>query len=344
MLTKKQRSDTINVLIALLPILLISIYFYGFRTLIITSVAALISGVLDYICVRFLGQKKREKGDFSWLITAVVFSFAMSAAIPYWICFYGMLLAIVVAKAPFGGYGKNIFNPAGVGIAFVAISFQTQLFTYPAPYTKLGLESTLTDFATEMSPAFFLNGGGAPTMRQLDVIQSNYSGPMGATALIVLAACGLFLLLRRTIHFQTVFAAILSFSAVAFLFPRVSDSRIYSVGYELIAGLFLFVVVFMASDPVTTPKTGIGKVLFGCFLGVGTMLLRYFGGVDLAAIFPLLLGNALTPTFDRLAHKIYDRRHPKYAGLVVDETVTVEISSSILPEDLSGEDEVTEND
>ena len=339
---KPQRSKMLDVLLALLPLVVISIYFYGFRALIITVSTVLFADLFDYLCARALKMKHRAKGDISWLITGLVFSLSMSAAVPYWIAVYGMMFAIVVAKAPFGGYGKNIFNPAAAGIAFVAISFQAQMFVYPQPYLKLPLDMdlSLTGFSAENSPAFSLNAGGEPVMRQLDVLLSNYSGPMGATALVVLGACALFLLFRRAASFQTMAAAVASLSTVAFLFPRLETSRVFSVGYELIAGIFLFAVVFMASDPVTTPKTGLGRVLFGVWLGVGTMLVRYFGYIELAAVFPLLIGNVLAPKFDLLAHRLYKKRHASQLP-PADEVITVEVDALKVPEEMR---KGTEND
>jgi electron transport complex protein RnfD len=339
---KPQRSKMLDVLLALLPLVVISIYFYGFRALIITLTTVLVADLFDYACVRALKLRHRAKGDISWLITGLIFSLSMSAAIPYWICIYGMLFAIMVAKAPFGGYGKNIFNPAAAGIAFVAISFQANMFVYPQPYLKLPLDIDLdlTQIALENTPAFSLNAGGAPVMRQLDVLLSNYSGPMGATALLVIVACAVFLLFRRSASLQIIISSVAALSVIAFLFPRTEGSRIFSVGYELLAGIFLFAVVFMASDPVTTPKTGFGKILFGLWLGVGTMMVRYFGYIELAVVFPLLIGNALVPRFDLLAHRLYKKRHASQLP-PTDEVITVEVDASKIPEEMR---EVTEND
>ena len=86
--------------------------------------------VFDYICMRLLGKKKGERVDCNTVITAVIFTLCLSATTPYWVAIYGMLFAIVVAKFPFGGNGKNIFNPAAVGLAFCAISFPGYLFQY----------------------------------------------------------------------------------------------------------------------------------------------------------------------------------------------------------------------
>lgn len=289
-------------LLTLFAVLAMSIYLYGIRVLIMTAVTVLAALLFDYACMRLLGKPKGERVDAHTVITGLIFTLCLSAITPYWVALYGMVFAIVVAKFPFGGNGKNIFNPAAVGLAFCAISFPGYLFQYPAPYTHISLIDPLSTPLVS-SPGFVLQAGGNPNINYMNTLLINYSGPIGATALLVIGACALYLMIRKTIKWRVVFSAVIAFSLLAFLFPRTSADSLHSVAYELVSGIFAFAVVFMASDPVTSPRTSRGQVLYGVFIGLGTMLVRYLGSTEMAVLFPLLLANALAPAFDRAGQR-----------------------------------------
>ena len=130
----------------------------------------------------------------------------------------------------------------------------------------------------------------------------------------MIAACALYLVVRKTIAWRIVLSAGLSLSAVAFLFPRTSVDGFHSVVYELVSGIFVFAVVFMASDPVTSPKSGWGQVLYGLVIGLGTMAVRHLAVSEVSVVFPLLIANALAPSFDRAGAWIVARYRAKTAA------------------------------
>lgn len=307
MLIKASKSQNIDLLITLFALLAMSIYLYGLRVLFMTAFTVLLAVLFEYVCMRLLGKKKGERLSLDPVLTGVIFTMCLSAATPYWVAVYGMLFAIVVAKLPFGGSGKNIFNPAAAGLAFVAISFPDQLFRYPAPYTNVTLFDPVTT-AMQVSPGAVLQTGGSPSLNTMNTLLINYSGPLGTTAILVIIACALYLMLRKTIAWRIVFSAAISLALVAFFFPRAANADgLHSAAYELVAGIFVFAVVFMASDPVTSPKTKWGQILFGALIGVGTMMVRYLGSSEIGLVYPLLLANALVPTLDRVGAKIATR-------------------------------------
>lgn len=306
MLFKASKSQKTDLLLTLLAVLAMSIYLYGFRVLFMTAFTVLIALLFEYLCMCLLGKKKGERISLEPVLTAVVFTLCLSAVTPYWVSVYGMLIAIVVAKFPFGGTGKNIFNPAAAGLAFSAVSFPALLFQYPAPYTVVPWADPVTA-PLQTSPGAVLQAGGSPAINTMNALLSSYSGPIGATAVFVLAACALYLVIRKTVAWRIILSAGLSLSAVAFLFPRTSADGLHSIVYELASGIFLFAIVFMASDPVTSPKSGWGQVLYGMMIGFGTMLVRYLAESEVSVVFPLLIANALAPFFDRVGRRLVSR-------------------------------------
>ena len=307
MLFKASKSQKTDLLLTLFAVLFMSMYLYGVRVLFMTGFTVLVAVIFDYLCMRFLGKKKGERLSLEPVMTAMIFTFCLSPLTPYWVCIYGMLIALFVAKLPFGGTGKNIFNPAAAGLAFVLISFPDQLSRYPAPYTQLPLFGPFDSVVLQTSPGAVLQTGGNPAINTMSTLLGNYSGPIGATAIFVLGACAFYLLVRRSISWRILFSVVLSFTLAACIFQRSSTDWFHSAIYELVSGAFLFVAVFMTSDPVTSPKSGWGQVLFGVTIGVGSIAIRWFGASEVSAVFPLLIANALVPAYDRAGIKIERR-------------------------------------
>ncbi len=296
----------IDIIITLIPLVCMAVYFYRMRAVVMLAFAILISVLADYIGNLFLGRKKWEKYDFSSVVTALIFTLMLPATAPYWMITLGIALAVFVAKAPFGGYGKNLFNPAAFAAAFLAISWPEQMLKYPNVFAQIGLEShssALTNYAA----SYYLQNGGAPKISLTDALLGNFPGPMGVTCILVICACALYLLVRKTLSWQLPLGTFLVVILSALLFPRVSTGWIASIVYELMSGVLVFGVIYMASDPVTTPKTGGGRLLFGLLLGLITMLFRHFGNAQLSFLFALLLMNALTEFCEIIGVRLFGR-------------------------------------
>lgn len=301
-----RRRKMIDILVTLIPLICMAVYFYRMRAVVMLAFAILISVIADYIGNLFLGRKKWEKYDLSFLVTPVIFTLMLPATAPYWMIVLGIVLAVFVAKIPFGGYGRNIFNPAAFAAAFLAISWPEQMLKYPDVFAKIGLESQ-SNVLTNYAASYYLQNGGAPKISLTDAMLGNFPGPMGATCILIICACALYLLVRRTISWQLPLGTFLVVILSALLFPRVSNGWIASIVYELMSGVLVFGVFFMASDPVTTPKTGGGRLLFGLLLGLITMLFRHFGQAQLSFLFALLLMNALTEFCEVIGVRLFGR-------------------------------------
>lgn len=294
---KKTSSAYADVLITLLAIMVMPVYLYGAQTLWLPLAAVLTGLVCELVCLKLLRRRFSWK-DLSWLVTAMITVMLLPATAPVWLPCVSVSIAICVAKYPFGGTGKNIFNPAAVGIAFCALCWPEWVLRYPTPFATQGVtDSALIAYST--SPASILRVGGTPKIDIIDVLLGKFAGPMGVTCMIVLGACLLFLFLRRRISPQIVFSTFAVLFLFAVLFPRVSSGERASLIYEFCSGAFVFGVIFMANDPATTPKTSGGQVLFGLLLGVLVGLLRRFGAVELTIVYALLLTNVCAGSCDK---------------------------------------------
>ncbi|WP_069989172.1 RnfABCDGE type electron transport complex subunit D [Massilioclostridium coli] len=314
--TKKgQRYD---VMLALLALFVLPIYYYGVRVLIMLALALVTAIVVDFAARKIFkykpGRRVRYKIDNTSIITAMICTLLLSAAVPYWMVVVTVAIALLVGKYPFGGREHNIFNPAAVGLTFVGLCWPELVFQYPEPMQAVDLSNRVGGKLVH-SMEYQLGLGGVPSVDKMDVILGKFAGPMGATLALVLFACGIYLLVRRTISIHITASLLITTSLMVVIAPRISSSLKATLGYELVAGVLLFGSVFLANDPTTTPTSKLGKVYFGIVLGLLTTIFKYYGVNEYGFLYALLIANALSSFCDSLADHTISlwkrRRTPK---------------------------------
>ncbi|NNK10985.1 MAG: RnfABCDGE type electron transport complex subunit D, partial [Flavobacteriaceae bacterium] len=122
-----------DVVLALLPVFLVSLYVFGFNALIATFAAIISCLLFEFLIQKYLLKTKTTVTDGSALITGILLAFNLPAGIPIWMIVVGSLVAIGVGKLSFGGLGFNVFNPALVGRVFLLVSFPVQMTLWPTP-------------------------------------------------------------------------------------------------------------------------------------------------------------------------------------------------------------------
>jgi len=297
-----------EMIVAMAPLYVIAWFYYGPRALLLGLTGAATAWVLDMLSVLACGRRP-DLRDLSAVVTGLLIPLLMPASIPYYVVVTACIVAILAVKFPFGGTGNNLFNPAAVGFAFTAICWPELVFSYPAPMQELAVAGEVAA-KTAVSPAHNLMLGAIPSLDLFDMILGNAAGPMGATNILVILACGLYLLVRRTIGWRAPLSFLLVSGLMAMMWPRSPFGTFSSVGWELCSGMLLFGVVFMITEPVTSPKRDFAKVLYGATSGAVVMLFRYFGGFEDGFVFALILMNVFAPLFDRVCENVLHKiRH-----------------------------------
>ena len=153
------RTIMMDVIIAMIPALIMSVFVFGFRALALTlvSVAACVFWEWGY---RKLLKKPQSIGDLSAVVTGTL---------PYWMIIIGAFFAIVVVKQLFGGIGCNFMNPALAGRAVLLASYATAMTTWAVPMSKLSIFGSNADAVTSSTPLAIMKGG------DLASLTSNYS-------------------------------------------------------------------------------------------------------------------------------------------------------------------------
>ena len=287
-----------DVLIALIPALLGSVFFFGFRPLLVTLISAAACVFFEWGWCRLL-KKPNRIYDLSALVTGVLLAFVCPPTIPYWCIIIGDFFAIIVVKQLFGGIGKNFLNPALAGRAF--------MFSWPvfmSTWVAVGFQNAAplfggADIVTSATPLAAMHQGLMPEESALDLFLGNIGGCIGETSALLLLIGFVYLLVRKVITARIPLAYMGTVAVLAFLFPQ-GNSRIDWMLMQLLSGGLVLGACFMATDYVTSPVTKLGQILFGIGCGVLTILIRYFGGYNEGVSYAILVMNACVVLLDKV--------------------------------------------
>lgn len=299
-----------SVVIALMPALLVSTFYFGLPVLLITATSVASCILFEYLIQRFLLKGECTIGDGSAIITGLLLAFNVPANLPLWIVILGALVAIGIGKMAFGGLGKNLFNPAIVARIFLLISFPVQMTTWPKaqPIWKF---SQLADAVTGPTPLGLLKEGvkaGQPVESimhnvdmpsYIDMLVGQMGGSFGEISAIAILIGAIFLLCKKVISWHIPVAFIGSafiFSGIFFLI----DPTIYANPcFHVLSGGLMLGACFMATDMVTSPTTPAGMLVFGAGCGILTIIIRMFGAYPEGVSFAILIMNALVPLINK---------------------------------------------
>lgn len=298
---KRHEYFMLDVEICLIALLIFSCFSYGWRPALLTAFS-IIAAVGSELLGNALRHQRPTIFDGTAMVTGTVIALLMSPITPYWVPMMASAFAILVVKIPFGGAGRNVFNPAAAGVALVTQCFPAYVFTYPDATANgsLRLWEIPETIITKASPAADLAAGADATFSFSQVVWGELSGPIGAVAIFILIAAAAFLFIRRTASAWTVIPYVCVCTLIAIIFPRGTQGEMmHSIAAELCAGYLLFAGIFLLSDPVTSPKYPPAKVAYGLLAGILVMLLRHVGRFEEGAAFAVLLVNVIAAPLDR---------------------------------------------
>jgi Na+-translocating ferredoxin:NAD+ oxidoreductase subunit D len=292
----------LDVIIALLPALGVSIYMFGLRSLLVI-VLTTASAVLFEFASRKWMKRDQTAGDLSAVVTGLLLAFNLPPTIPLWIPIVGSFIAIVIVKQLFGGIGQNFANPAITARIILTLSFPAFMTRWAvlsgraADYGIPASESITDglDLVATATPLAVMQSGEAaqgawPTY--LDLFLGFKGGCLGEVSIIALLIGAAYLFARKVIAPWIPLSFIGTVALLTFLFGQ--DPLYHVLSGGLVLGAF-----FMATDYVTSPMTMKGKIIFGVGCGIITAFIRLFGSLPEGVSFSILLMNILTPHIER---------------------------------------------
>lgn len=275
----------LDVIIALVPALAASIYYFGFKAMILLLASVISAVVTEYLFERFMNRPITVT-DLSAVVTGILLAFNLPAEAPWWIAVVGSVFAIGIVKQIFGGIGFNFLNPALAGRAFLMASWSSHLAS--------GFIDPATDAVASATPLSMLKGAASGQLPSLwDMFIGNIPGVIGETSSILLLIGGIYLIYRGTIKWIIPVFYIGTVAVLALVFDA-GNMPYHILGGGLILGAF-----FMATDYATSPVTDKGKVIFAVGAGILTMLIRKVGGYPEGVSYSILLMNIVTPMIDK---------------------------------------------
>lgn len=295
--TKQKMMRT--VLWSLLPIFLFSIYQFGWRVLLVLAVSLITAFAGELFILRMISGDKAKVSEAA-LVTAALLTLTLPPAIPLWIVVVATLFGIIFGKAIFGGFGKNVFNPALVGRAFIYVSFPNEMtMQWQKPFGGFPggfLHFSGADMATSVTPMIDWNVNGIAA-DPINLFIGNISGSMGETSAALILLAGAYLIYTKTASWKIMASVAASFLAFTLLFQLLGASDTSPL-FALLSGGFLFGTVFMATDPVSAPMKDPAKIIYGVIIGFVTVVIRTFSLFTEGMMFAILIANSFAPLID----------------------------------------------
>lgn len=314
----------IHLIIALIPIILFSFYKNGilpyihsktnivglFYPLIMVLTASLSTLVFEVLYAKiFLKEKNLKKyiiNSYSF-IPGIFLALILPINTPISILIFGSFMASIVGKMLFGGFGNNIFNPALIGRIFIIATYAVVISNHGGYLNSYEVDTISS--ATPLSNASLVSGIGTyetlvkPYGSLLDFFIGTIPGALGETSALLCLLAFLYLTVTKTIKWRiptfyvgTVFIMTLLiglFNGLGFWYPF----------FQILSGGLMFGSVFMATDPVTSPTTPIGQVIYGLSLGILTVVLRYLTPYPEGVLTSILTMNMLVFIIDKIGVK-----------------------------------------
>ncbi len=278
-----------KVLIALAPIYLFSLWMYGLRVL----AAALVVFVCG-IGTEWLFERKRQgKVSEAVLVTCALYTLAWPPATPLWILAVGIIFAVAMAKGVYGGFGRNIFNPAIAGRAFVYISFAIVLSRAYTSFGNFGIGAV--DVLSSATPLAQMRAHTPVPIT--DLLFGLRTGAMGESMTLLIVLAAVYLVLTKTASWRIILAT-LAGGAVTNLIILATGAQKALPMESLLAGSFLYMSVFMATDPVSAPKRQPSHLIYGALIGATAVIIRTFSAFPEGTSFAILFGNTFANLID----------------------------------------------
>ncbi len=299
-----------RVLLSLIPIFLLSVYFFGLRTLVLLLVVTITGILSEYGIMRLIDGEKAKVSE-AVFVTCLLFTLTLPPTVPFWIAAVGIAFGVVFGKCVFGGFGRNIFNPALVGRCLIYVSFPAHMtITWAQPYSGLfgGFAKWTSgiDSMTSATPMILLNKEGILT-DYIKLFLGNISGSLGETSALLIIAAAIYLIITKTASWKIIVSCVATFgifSSILYLTGIVEADPLFSI----LSGGFLFAAVFMATDPVSAPKQETSKYIYGALIGIVAMVIRAFSFFTEGIMFAILIVNSFTPLIDRNIKMLKDKR------------------------------------
>ena len=298
-----------DVVIALLPAVIVSVVFYGWKELLVLAVSVLSCILIEWSVTKYLLRKPCTIGDWSAAVTGILLALNLPSTTPWWVVLIGAIVAIGVAKMTFGGLGQNVFNPALVGRVFLLISFPTYMTHWVQPQGLFGVDAVTGATPLGVIKEGLMQGASVPDLMAAhgysysQMLFANIGGSAGEACAIALLVGFVYLLVRKVIKPWITLSILGTVAVVSAIFWLANPMQFTDPLFNLLTGGLILGSCFMATDYVTSPMTTKGGIVFGIGIGFITLMIRYFGSYPEGVSFAILIMNSVVPLLNKWFHQ-----------------------------------------
>ncbi|MBQ4526535.1 MAG: RnfABCDGE type electron transport complex subunit D [Clostridia bacterium] len=281
-----------DVIIALVPAMLGSIYFFGITALIVIATSVAFCVLFEYIWNKLI-KKDNTTNDLSAIVTGILLALTLPPTIPLYMIIIGDAFAIIIVKCFYGGLGQNFVNPALAARAFLLACWPVAMTSFSKPQDPFGIFGKNVDSLSGATPLAVIKGESNEVANLLDLFLGNVSGSIGEVSALLILIGGIYLLIRKVINPVIPITYIVTVGLFGELF---SD---YGFLYHILSGGIMLAGFFMATDYVTSPVTKTGQFIYAFGAGLVTSVIRIFGGYPEGVTYAILIMNIITPLLDK---------------------------------------------
>jgi Na+-transporting NADH:ubiquinone oxidoreductase subunit B len=303
-----------RVLYALAPVVAASVWFFGWRALVVVVAVNLAAFLTEYVFTRFT----KAEATSAVFVTGTLLGLSLPPTIPIWIAVVGAVFGVFFGKMVFGGFGRNVFNPALVGRVFIYVSFAVPMNArWAEPITTItgalsfpwgvgGFSRWASDALTGATPLRFLREGKPVDL--LPLLWGNVAGSIGETSAVLIILGGLFIVWKKAANWRIVVSELAAFVVLQGVFWLAGVRHAADPLTALLSGSVMLGMFFMATDPVSAAQTQGGRWIYGALVGALTVLIRTFSIWPEGTMFAILLGNTFAPITDWLIRQRQQKR------------------------------------
>jgi Na+-transporting NADH:ubiquinone oxidoreductase subunit B len=293
----------LRVCYAMIPLVFASVYFFGWRSLVLIAVV-FVFGIVTEAAFTFRQGKPVTSAVF---VTSLIFTLSLPPTIPFWMAIIGIVVGVAIGKMVFGGFGQNVFNPAMVGRCFVYITFpvaMTNRWVEPMWGGLAGFARwfLFPDAITQATPMVMLRQGSTIPFEQL--LFGYTSGSLGETSAFLILIGGIYLIYKKAASYRLAGSCLFGGVVLNSVLYAFGASTVPSPILNLLSGSFLFGTVFVVTEPVSGAKTPLGQWIYGFTIGSLTVVLRGFSNFSEGIMFSVLLMNAFVPIMDQTIRQL----------------------------------------
>ena len=285
-----------DVILALIPALVMSVFVFGARALAVVCVSVISSVFFEWAYEKLM-KKPVTIGDLSAVITGMLIAYVLPVTIPMWLPVIASAFAIVIVKQLYGGLGKNFMNPALAARAFM-FSWSSLMIRFVAPHSQLPLFAGIDKVVTSATPLASMKNGALPDVNLAAMFTGNIAGCIGETSVWCLLAGGIYLAYRKVISLRIPLSYLGTVFIIGLLFPQGNNPLMWAT-YQISSGGLMLGAFFMATDYASSPSMPVGQIIYGIGCGLLTMMIRYFGSYPEGVTYAILIMNTLAWMLDR---------------------------------------------